>query len=329
MLPITQLKTIFNTIVNQDTTPLQLVETLKSYKALLLKATDINLESEEHKQDIHSHNGIAIGTTWAAACIDDFVRTKQFIKGIQYSIEDIKKTKKEIIHILYAGTGPFATLILPILSQYNPEQIQVTLLDINPKSIKNLRSVINYFELKNYVKSIVCTDATKYKIKEQPDIILSETMQNSLLKEQQVPIMLNLISQVDKNTIIIPKNIELTLGYVKRKVDFDLKGVEKQYKTIAPILNFNQSHVYNYLKNNCATDYSLEKNIVLQENNDKDYSTLAILTKIEVVDNININYNESGLTIPHFLFDTRETKPKKITLKYVLEPAPIFTYTIA
>ena len=186
----------------------KLLKTSKEYKNVLNTLSNESLDNEKGRNDIHFNNGKALGSVWAALCIDDLVRTRQFIRGIHKAIEE-KKAKKEIIHILYAGTGPFATLILPFILRYSKSEIKYTLLEINPLSFNVLQSVISKLDLEEHDIKFVNDDATKYKFDNgTPDIIVSETMQNSLDKEQQVSIFYNLMSQGNTDTLFIPENIK-------------------------------------------------------------------------------------------------------------------------
>ena len=181
-----RLKVITAALLDKTTSPIQLIETLKQYKTLLLELSSLDLETKENKQDIHTDSGIAIGTIWAAMCLDDAYRTKQFIRGLFKIVENLCTTTNNPIHILYAGTGPFATLILPLLSKYTEHEVYVTLLEINKNSIENVKLILNQLGFQDHIKDIVCEDVTKYEIKTKVDIVLSETMQHSLLRELQV-----------------------------------------------------------------------------------------------------------------------------------------------
>jgi len=176
---------------------MKLSNTTKEYKSVLEGFCNQDMDIEEGRNDIMFDNGKALGTFWAALCLDDMMRTRQFIRGINEAIKEKINTQKPI-HILYAGTGPFATLILPFIFRYSKQQIKYTFLEINPFSFKILQNLISKLGLEDYDITLLKADATKYKIdsENEPDIIISETMQNALAKEQQVPIFLNLMSQV-------------------------------------------------------------------------------------------------------------------------------------
>jgi len=176
-------------------------------------------------------------------CLDDACRTKQFIKGLFKIVENLCPTTNNPIHILYAGTGSFATLILPLLSKYTEHEVHVTLLEINKNSIENVKHILNQLEFQNHIKDIVCEDATKYEIKTKVDIVLSETMQHSLLRELQVPIMLNLMKQTNGDSIMIPEEILLSLAFVDSRINLDSKEKNPPFKKTEPILAFDKAWI--------------------------------------------------------------------------------------
>ena len=177
---------------------------LKGLKTLFFEASEIDTTSEEYKQDIHHATGKAIGTNWAAMCIDDLLRTKRFIKGTQKAIQfALKKNNGKPVTLLYIGTGPFATLVLPLTTIFKPEELQLVLVEVNPMSVAALKNCIVNFEVSDYVKKIYSSDAAQL-ILENPfeiDILLLECLQFALVKEQQVAITYNLIPQLKKQVL--------------------------------------------------------------------------------------------------------------------------------
>ena len=121
----------------------------KEYKNLLNGICGQNMDVENGRNDIDLDNGKALGTFWAALCMDDMIRTRRFIRGINKAIQE-KINKQKSLHILYAGTGPFATLILPFIFRYPKEDMKYTLLEINPFSFEILKDVILKLGLKDY-----------------------------------------------------------------------------------------------------------------------------------------------------------------------------------
>jgi hypothetical protein len=121
MLQSKDLAHILDVLLDNDTGGELLSETLDLYRDILLTASGIDLGGELEMGCIHTGAGVAIGTTWAALCIDDVLRTKRFVSGLYHAIKTVADRRAGPVHVLYAGTGPWATLVLPLTSRFSPE----------------------------------------------------------------------------------------------------------------------------------------------------------------------------------------------------------------
>lgn len=314
----TSLKEITQNLLS-DSIPLsKLKSTLDEYKTLLVNATSLDLNRAEHKTDIRLESGMAIGLNWAASCLDDSVRTHKFIRGTKLAIDRKLAESDNAVHLLYAGTGPFATLILPLLSCFSEGELQVTLLDINPESVGNVSNLVKYFGFENQVKEIRCADATKtiFENASRFDILLSETMQHALQSELQVVIAGNLFAQMKEDAIMIPQSIDLEL------VSFD------SHETVeTPLLIFGEIMKVDalFLRNQhpIHLGWSYGKQFKVSNSNTPDSAMLAISTSITVFENERIEWNESGLTVPKFLGPMRDfLREDVLKLRYVIDPEP-------
>ena len=310
----------------------KLLKTSKEYKNVLNTLSNENLDNEKGRNDIHFNNGKALGSVWAALCIDDLIRTRQFIRGIHKAIEE-KKAKKEIIHILYAGTGPFATLILPFILRYSKSEIKYTLLEINPLSFNVLQNVISKLGLEKHDIKFVNDDATKYKFDNgTPDIIVSETMQNALDKEQQVSIFYNLMSQGNTDTIFIPENIIVSIDIKEKGIAVE-KLQRKHYH--------KQNIIFELSKETMFTSEEIEfkpgkepkfpkKATIIEKEKLVGFNELVLITEIQVFKDIKIILNESGLTTPKSIKDISENHQGAINInsQYVIGTSPKFDLEI-
>ena len=312
---LTQLRKIAEVILADELDYQLLLNTMEEYKTLLLELSTIELEDIANRKNIQFENGVAIGTTWAARCVDDIIRTRQFIRGAFKAVDDKLDEKEAPVHILYAGSGPFATLILPLLATYSDSQIQITVLEINPGSVAFLKRVISKLGFEKYFVKIENEDATRYKIDADIDILISETMQHALVKEQQVPIMLNLVNQLPSSAIIIPECIKLELAYMN--INQVATGTGDRYKTISTLLHFNQSFINHHNPSKNIFDKSVE----LSMSDSKDFNKIVVLTSIQVYQNEWIKYDESGLTIPKILRPI-PAADQTLGIKYVLGEIP-------
>lgn len=312
---------------------LKLSNASKEYKNILEGLCGQNMDIEEGRSDIGFENGKALGTFWAALCLEDLIRTRQFIRGINEAIKE-KINAKKPLHILYAGTGPFATLILPFILRYSKQDIKYTFLEINPLSFKIVQDVISKLGLDEYDITFANKDATKYQIdsKNEPDIIISETMQNALAKEQQVPIFLNLMRQVNSETIFIPEKIELFIGL--KKAGIPTEEIEaKHYHQAEKVFEVSKESMFpsDTSKTQITKEVSFKKKQTIVGNDAlKDADVLVIITKIQVYKNEKIDINQSSLTTPLFIKEISNNHQGSITIdtQYKISSEPKLEYKI-
>jgi ubiquinone/menaquinone biosynthesis C-methylase UbiE len=198
----------------------RLAPAVMTYADILFGLTGID-GSDDNREHISTGHGRAIGTIWAALCIRQVIRTQRFCRGLHQAICDVlAKQPLRAVHVIYAGTGPFATLALPVMLQFKPEEVQFTLLEINTESITQLRLVLQKLDVEAYVRCVELCDATQWKVPdEQVDIVISETMERALQTEPQVDIMLNMVKQLPAGVIYIPEEISVGLAFKKRGGD--------------------------------------------------------------------------------------------------------------
>ena len=276
----------------------------KAYQDLLLGICNRDLTDPDAKSNIQMPNGMALGTFWAFKCIDDLVRTKRFIKGIEKASRRKLTEKDGKIHVVYAGTGPFAALILPLIIRLPKDRFKYTFLEINPLSFEVLRQTLEKLTLESYEINLVNDDATNYQLEnDQIDIIVSETMQAGLADEQQVSIFVNLMSQVTEQTVFIPEKIELCVALKKYnwyKTSMTNSNMS-QYKILDQVFEVSKEvfepyiHVKNEVPDNIAFQ---EREIFIDENGLNGYDQLVMLTTVQVFEDEVIQTGESGLTTP-------------------------------
>lgn len=155
--------------------------------------------------------GLAISPTQAAGCADEFLRTAAFLRGLQGAIKEaLHSNSGRPVRILYAGSGPYATLAVPLMSLFAADEVQFTILDLHAVSIESVKSVVSGLGLDQSVESYVLTNACDYVIPGEalPDILLCETMSTALEKEPQVAIIRHLLAQAPE-AIIVPESVRV------------------------------------------------------------------------------------------------------------------------
>lgn len=306
---------------------------LKEYKQLLFRISNEAINNVEHRNNVQLENGVAIGTLWAANCLDDLVRTYKFIRGIELAIQE-KIHQKDSLHILYAGTGPFASLMLPFILRYADLNITYTLLEINPLSFEVLKSTIKKLGLETNNINFINQDATKYQFPKNfsPDIIVSETMQRALDSEQQVSVFYNLMRQSNSNTVFIPEKITLAIGTSSSeniKPDIQQKYYREHDKVFEVSKEAMNSNDWLFEKTSNKLGFT-EKHTVLKEKELSTASEIVVMTEITIYKNEKLIINESGLTIPKYIKDISDNKKESVTIKsqYVIDVDPKLEVTI-
>jgi hypothetical protein len=190
----------------EEETPIKILEASRELYQLLSLTCGVDEQNSKYKHDLQTASGKAIATLWAAMCITDFLRTQRFFRGIHQAVIDSKqKYPGEKINILYAGSGPFATLALPVMCLFSSDEVSFTLIEIQETSVQCLQTILEYYDFQEHVCALVQTDATTYKLEKSKKIhiVISETMQHALEKEPQVEISMNLAQQIEKDTICL------------------------------------------------------------------------------------------------------------------------------
>jgi predicted RNA methylase len=284
-------------------------------------------ETNENNQHILTKVGLAVSPYSAAFCIVDFIRTRNFLKAIKEAIEDtLNKEPNKPVIVFYAGTGPFATLVVPLTTLFSVNQLKFILVDINENSIDYLKKLIHILNIEDYVIDIVKTDASTYILPghQQHNILLSETMKPALDKEPQVSIIANLISQCNKIPILIPQAIKVDLVLQGNRVS---NNAEDEY--IRNLIIFDTTMAYKIANNiNSINIFSNGIEVEIMQPKSLALSQIALNTQINLYKNHWLKEHETSLTISHKLFDTANfTYPIKFNVRYCIMEKPGFVFT--
>lgn len=325
------LATITATLLDEQTGSDRLTTTLEDYRELLLAASGLELGGHGSMDGIRTHGGIAIGTTWAALCLDDAWRTKRFVSGLHQAVTDLLARRPGPVHVLYAGTGPWATLFLPLTTCFSPAELRVTALEINPVSVVSVARTFASLGLEDYLVEIIEADAAEHRITgERPvDLLLSETMQHTLVSEMQVPIVLNLLGQLPEGTVLVPAAIRLHLGVMD---DYACGRIERELGEVFvfdPALVRSLTPAPPPLKNSslalrAAPRFPTVRRLVPPPPPAAHVGPLALLTTIRVYGTHELTHYESVLTYPQVIADypSEDNPLEAIDFTYRLEPEP-------
>ena len=273
-------------------------------------------DERDGREHIKTAHGNAIGPFWAARCVREIFRTQRFSRGLRTAVSDaLKQNRNRPVQVLYAGTGPFATLALPVMMMFKPEEVQFTFLEINPESIGILKHVIDSFGLHAYVKEIYQCDAAVWEVPSAGiDIVISETMYKSLSAEPQVAIMLNLASQLPKDTVFLPEEIKVSLCKWNQK--------DKEPQKLAELIAFDKALMYAIIERSSDRNWVFADQQIGVSLSEKEQ--LYFMTEIRVNEGNILNLNDSSLNLLERI--KIPAKPGTISLhcKYNLQGRPGF-----
>jgi hypothetical protein len=322
--PLYDLKKITQLLLADESSYLEIRNACTDLLDFFYQVSEFDKEDPVNNQHMQSQAGQAVSPEAASVCIRDFMRTRVFIRGLQEAISTkLQANPDKAVTVLYAGTGPFATLLIPLVTIFGPTQLNMLLLDINPASIAYLNRIIRFFNLEPYVLQVVETDAVTYRIPAQwqPDIILSETMRPSLKTEPQVSIVVNLVGQCPQ-AILVPEKIEIAACLYN-----SIKHDERRFIPLETLLVFTKESALEMastqqLDTACFPVTMLE----VQKPDQANYSRLALLTVIRVFNKHTLNLNDSSLTIPEFVYNMHYVKtwPAIFNIQYRIFPLPGF-----
>jgi len=321
---ITELKKITSILLDKTSDYSAILNACSSLKDLFYTATGFDDSLQLYEKKIVTGAGHAIGPVQAALCITDMMRTRVFLMGICDAIEkQLTMNPGKPVVVMYAGTGPFATLLTPLTTVFSASQLKMVLLEINFVSKDYLEKTIRCFAMQEYVSDVIIADATTYKVPDNyiPDIIVSETMKPALKDEPQVNIVANLLSQFP-HALLIPESIKVSAALMGNiaDADFSMKHLhdllEVSARTMIPL---------NDQKNN-MTVFSEGVMVEIPEYPGRDLSTLVLDTEVTVFNGHILHFNECGLTIPVKVMDLASTAewPLKLNFRYERKPLPGF-----
>lgn len=253
------------------------------------EATQVYAGDLTHEHMALTANGKIVTPVQAAHCLNDLGRSTKFYRALHQAITHYLQQNKPV-RILYAGCGPYATLLTPFTSLYNPDQIQFTFLEISEFSYQKVQKLYTDWCLNAYLENLLLCDATDPNLNlcNSFDIILSETMQVGLKNECQVPITRNLVRFLNKNGTFIPEQIKLDVYLTgKPKDELVPNSAEIQFLGTAFDLDCHQLPEKNTITTLTIPESNLEY--------------LKLYTHIQLFGSEYIKPFESGLTLPLIL----------------------------
>lgn len=299
------------------------------------------------KQDLDKNNevvikeGIALSSFGASACIDDYLRTTRFIKSVFSAINVLQRRfTNEKINILYAGCGPHATLLLPLLPLFEELDLDIILLDINESSIESIKDWLSIIDFENCAIQCLQANAITYvkPTSWEMHLLITETMFQALLREPQVAITKNLVPQLAPNGILIPEEINIDFGYTifAKESFFECTSdfTADRYATVnyphfqygGRLFSINKKLDFGL---NTNFDNEIESNFYEIPENFDLIPDVCIFTSLKIFDEFRLNSGQSYITNPFCvasLFNIE--KPNSLKLVYNFQTIPEWSYKL-
>lgn len=321
----TELKRLTDILLNKSAAYADIRSAVYALKDLFCLASGLDEADMANQNHIYTGAGTAIGPASAAFCVVDMMRTVKFLRGIKEAVDErLQMNPGRPVVVFYAGSGPFATLLTPLTTCFNPGQLQMVLLEINETSIVYLQKTIQHFKMTEYVKAVEQGDAVQYNIPEQyqPDILVSETMKPALAKEPQVSVVVHLLPQCTKQPILIPQKIKISLclsGYT------DIDG--NVLKELQALLELDAATALQ-IKKDPESIAALADGVVVTISSKPEelYRRLILDTRITVFGDHVIGHNESGITtaVPVMNLSAIQNYPARLRFQYKTGSNPGF-----
>lgn len=282
-------------------------ESIPKLKAFIEQHAPLSINPSDISQgETRLATGLAVSPTMAMICANENMRTERFMVGLQQAIKQcLTANPDKVVHVFYAGCGPWATLALATLSDYSASQVQFTLLDIHPESLQSAQALIQNIGLSNGIQESIIGDASSYQFSKQnkPDIILSETINVTLGNEPQVAICRNLMLQVP-DAIMIPQDICIELALINPSKEHvllpsdhqgDIPSPQRERKKLGSIFHLNKKTIASWGKQDNGL---LPANSIALPQDIKEHQEPRLLTTITVFKDITLTDYQCNLTLP-------------------------------
>jgi hypothetical protein len=343
-MPLTTLHAITRTLLDESSSEHSLFQALDEFTEMCSDASGIYPDPSYSAwaDDTFLNKGVAINPKAAAQCVKDYRRSIVFIRGVHQALRDLNSTaEKKPINILYAGCGPYATLLLPLLSQFSPDELSTNLLDIHQTSLDSVALLLAHFNLTDHHINYIQADACRYQHTGTLDLIISETMQKSLEQEPQFAIMANLGTQLSQGSIFIPEEIRVSFALVVEKdlnnaMQSEPKHQQQQQQALLNLTAANAAQLSDQAyANDCNTsdlgqankEPSLELAVVSIPETGIASRYPALLTDITVYKRYELASNESDITLVRRCFEIEPLIPNQsYTVNYQMGQFPHFSF---
>lgn len=271
--------------------------------ALLAELTGLREDTRDRAQldPVRLSSGLALAPRDAARSVVDFVRTARLLQGMEVALGTARARFGGPVEVLYAGCGPFAPLVLPLLARHGPDVARYTLMDVHPRSVEMVRLAVAALGLEAGVRAFLHADATTWRNPGPAPIhvVLAEALERALEREPQVRIVANLAPQLAPGGLVVPERIVVRacLADVAREVMGTADGpAERRRLVLGTVFDLN-----------AETGRALglgapvpTTRFTVPELAGGDPTDLMLATTLVIAGDVRLEEYESGITYPAF-----------------------------
>lgn len=139
----------------------------------------------------------------ALFCAQDWKRNEKFFEAISQAVSDLK-IKHSKICVIDAGSGIGVLGLFALLCGAD----EVLFLEHNPETLKLCKIFLENEGFSDQSIFLEC-DATTVVLDKKYQLLLSETLSKNIQEEDFLRIIVNLVSFLDKDGVIIPESIQI------------------------------------------------------------------------------------------------------------------------
>ncbi|MGZ8216479.1 hypothetical protein [Methylomagnum sp.] len=289
----------------------------------------------KHRLDTYTAHGKALSPINAARCAWEHLRTTRFLQGAHAALREAQRRfPGQRIEVLYAGTGPYATLVLPLLPRFSPEALRLTLLDIHPHCLDSVARLLEGLGLGGFVREFVVADATRYRhpSNRPPHVVITETMQKALIKEPQVAITLNLALQLAPGGLLVPERVDVRacLADPSREMPvLDAEGncPERARVDLGKVFELSLDTARAWAKPDLTDVAFPPARVAVPEPRPESATRFMLLTHIATFGEIGLGDYDCSLTCPVEIRPLRDPAPGlAVELRYRMDASPGFEH---